>query len=301
MRAVATLASIKKHPVEHGYLINNKTGKVSQEVVGEKGSVNVHEGLGIRGETNEWRVQRRKPATILHNHPSGIASPLSPGDYTPGLPVVAVDRRGNMYRGKSKLAIPSDRVEARDFQTRISDDVHDQVTKKWEGSTSGKPAPYRSNHFLRLHYANKKMAQAGVQTYRAKLSSATQTADRVMGGAYAKATDKAYRKEYFKLPSGSRLQEKLPHPGHRKTILSPKAIAQASRPWEERHPLKHLQERRKIVALASQPTDWMSKLKMKAGVKVKPLNVTVPPVSKAVAEAAARQATRGNRIVLRRL
>lgn len=301
MRAMATLATIQKKPVEHGYLINHKTGKVSQEVVGQSRSVNVHDGLGIQGETNQWRVQRRKPATILHNHPSGNASPLSPSDYVTGLPVVAIDRRGNTYRGKSKLVIEDDRYAAKDFQDRIAKGIHAQAKEELSSRVPGKRLPSRSHHFLTYHHANKQMAKAGVQTYRAKLNSSAQTAERIAGGAYAKAADKVYRKEYFTLPTKSRLREKLATPPARKTILSAKAIAQQSRPWEERHPLKHLQQRKQIAALGTPPQDWASKMKRAAGVKVKNLPAILPPVSQDIAIAAARQATRGNKVVARRM
>ena len=47
--------------------------------------------------------------------------------------------------------------------------------------------------------------------------------------------------------------------------------------------------------------DWLSRMKMKAGVKVKPLPAVAPPLGKAVASAAVKQAIRGNKIVARRL
>lgn len=301
MRAMATLVSIRKEPVEHGYWANNKTGKVSKVAVGNESSVDTYEGLGVRGYTNSFRVQRRKPATILHNHPGGAALPLSADDYAQGLPVVAIDRRGNTYRGKSKLIVMADRMEARDLHERVRMGIHAQAVEKFENERQGKPFPSRTNHFLLTHHANKQMAKVGAQTYRSKLISSAKTADKVAGGFYAKAAEKSYRKEYLQLPAKSRLREKLAHPGHRKTILSPKALAQQSRPWEEKHPLKHLQQRKQIAALGTPPQDWKSKMKRAAGVKVKNLPVILPPVSQDVAIAAARQATRGNRIVSRRL
>lgn len=299
MRALAALESIKSQPIENGFLANQKTGKVSQKVTGDAYKLDILGGLKAG---KNWRVlQRRNIAVQLHNHPGRHIGTLSPGDYAGGFQVAAIDKSGNMSRGKSKLPALSDREAAETFHQSIADNIHSQQIKKWRESGTNKPFPRRADQFLRYHYANKTMAQKGINTYRAKLAPSVKAADRVIGGSYAKAAEKAYRKEYFSLPTQSRLREKLPHPGHRKTILSPKAIAQQSRPWEERHPLRYLKERRRQIAIASQPSDWVSKLKMKAGIKVKPIPVSVPPVSQAVAQAAAKQAVRGNRIVARRL